>query len=113
MKLLRHHTPVFGLSWLAIHPLDEDSPMRGKAAADLEALDAEIIVSFTGVDDTLQQNVYRQHSYVNAEIEWNAVFEDIFLPGPDGQLFMDYQRFHRLKKLSPSDPAYVGSKENV
>src|SRR5204863_8666833 len=57
MKLLRHHTPVFALSWLAIHPIDADSPLHGQTPETLDDMGAEIVASFSGIDDTFLQTV--------------------------------------------------------
>ncbi len=101
MKLIREHTPVFALSWLAIHPIDEESPLFGKNAEDLDRVQAELVVSFSGIDDTFLQTVHKQHSYLLPEdIAWDAVFEDIFLDLPDGKLAIDYEKFHQIRKLT-------------
>jgi len=99
MKLFRDFSPVFKLTWLAIHPIDPDSPLYGKTREDLEAIQAEIIVSLSGIDDIFLSTVHKQHSYIPEEILWNASFEDVLSTHED-RVIIDYSRFHRTKPLS-------------
>jgi inward rectifier potassium channel len=101
MKLVRPSTPVFGLTWLAVHPINEQSPLFGHTQESLQALEAEIIASFAGIDDTLIQTVHAQHSYLPEEILWNSTFEDVFVTQPGGERIIDYSRFHQVKKADP------------
>lgn len=107
MKLVRSQTPVFGLSWIAFHPIDEESPLFNMSFQELQQLDAEIVVNFSGIDDTLLQSVHRQHFYLTQDIIWNAVFEDILVQNSEGQDYMDYLRFHQIRNLPPEDPGYI------
>jgi inward rectifier potassium channel len=100
MKLVRNHTPVFGLSWLAIHPIDTESPLHGKTHEDLERVQAEVIASFSGIDDTFLQMVHKQYSYLPEDITWDAVFEDVLLELPSGERAIDYEKFHQIRKLT-------------
>jgi len=100
VKLLRDYTPVFGLTWLAIHPIDSSSPLFNRTRETLQELEVEIIVNFSGVDDTFLQTVHEQHSYLPEEIEWNATFEDILLKMPDGRRCIDYRLFHKTKPIA-------------
>jgi len=102
MKLVRPFTPVFGLTWLAVHPITEESPFYGHHLESLQAMDAEIIASFTGIDDTLIQSVHAQRSYLPEEILWDSTFEDVFVTQPDGERIIDYSRFHQVKKADPA-----------
>jgi inward rectifier potassium channel len=102
MALLRKHSPVFSLTWLAIHPIDKNSPIYGLNAEALAAMNAEIVVSLSGTDDTFLQPVYKQHSYLPEEIIWDASFEDILMTLPGGKLAVHYGKFHEVRKLSPS-----------
>ena len=46
-----------------------------------------------GTDSTVATRVHARHSYVAAEIEWDAWFEDVIFPEPDGRWVVDYARF--------------------
>jgi inward rectifier potassium channel len=99
MKLVRPSTPVFGLTWLAVHPITSESPLYGHTLESLQAMEAEIIASFTGIDDTLIQSVHAQHSYLPEEILWDTTFEDVIVTQPSGERVIDYRKFHSVRKM--------------
>jgi len=92
--MLRSQHALFALSWTAIHPITERSPLYGATPASLAAAETEIIVSLTGLDETFSQTVHARHSYVPEEIVWNARFVDILSRLPDGRRVVDYTHFH-------------------
>jgi inward rectifier potassium channel len=99
LRLLRQRTPVFALTWTAVHPLDEASPLYGKSIADLQGGDAEIIVAFTGLDDAFSAAVHARHSYIWDEIEWDRRLEDIISRGESGEVTLDFRKFHLTREL--------------
>ncbi len=99
LKLLRSQTPVFGLSWLVMHPIDKTSPLYGATVDSLSQLETEIWVTLTGLDETFSQTIHARHSYTVSEILWDARFVDIFSRTPDGQRYIDLSRFHDVTPL--------------
>lgn len=94
LGLVREWTPIFALSWTAMHVIDETSPLFG---FDREALcrnHAEIVVSFSGLDEHLSQPVHGRHSYVATEIRFGARFTDVMSFDADGFRVFDLDRFH-------------------
>jgi inward rectifier potassium channel len=94
LKLQRHHSPNFALSWLAVHPIDRDSPLFGQTPEQLGAMKAEIQITLSGIDDTFSQPVYSRHSYTFSDIRWNHRFRDIFGQERNGVRFIDLNVFH-------------------
>ena len=94
LKLARARTPVFALTFAVMHPLDRDSPLHGATPETLAAEQAEIIVTLTGIDATLSQNIYARTSYLCDEILFNRRFVDIFGVMPDGRRAIDCAQFH-------------------
>ncbi len=94
LQLLREQHALFALSWTVIHPLTGTSPFAGATPASLAALEGEIIVSLTGLDETFSQTVHARHSYTADEIVWDARFVDILSRLPDGRRRVDYTHFH-------------------
>ena len=103
LKLVRSTSAVFALSWLAIHPIDKSSVLYGATAESLKADNAELYVSLTGLDETFSQTIHARRSYNFAEIEWGRRFVDIIGPLPDGQVGIDYTKFHQTRP-APLDP---------
>ena len=77
LKLLREISPAFALSWTVIHPIDDDSPLKGLTKEDLIRDEGEIFVTLAGIDDTFSQTITSRHSYIADEILWNHRFKDI------------------------------------
>jgi inward rectifier potassium channel len=94
LKLLRSRTPVFAMTFLVMHPLDEESPLFGATTESLAAQQAELVITLTGLDETLSQTVHARASYLASEILFNRRFVDIFGVTPEGRRAIDYTRFH-------------------
>jgi inward rectifier potassium channel len=99
LRLVRSRSSVFVLTWTAIHPIDESSPLYGLTKEDLVAQGVEIIASLTGLDETFSQTIHSRHAWAATEIVFDARFADILVPLPDGRRAIDYTRFHETKPL--------------
>jgi inward rectifier potassium channel len=99
LKLLRNQTPSFSLSWSVVHVIDEFSPLYGMTAESLIQTNSILMISLSGIDETVTQVVYARHSYSAHEILWNNRFVDIFHETPDGHRYIDYNRFHDVLPL--------------
>ena len=63
LPLLRNESPAFALSWTLYHVIDEQSPLWGLSAADLEAFDISLVVVVTGYDVVAAQTVHARKTY--------------------------------------------------
>ena len=99
LRLVRSQNPVFILTWLAMHPIDENSPLYGATPEMLATAETMLIVTLTGIDETVSQTIHDRHSYIAPEILWNHRFVDIICRKPDGQRFVDYSHFHNVEPL--------------
>jgi inward rectifier potassium channel len=97
MRLERERTPIFSLTWTIVHPIDSYSPLFNKTADDLRAEEAEILVTFRGVDETFSQEIYARDSYVADEIRWRERFVDIVGTNDQGQRTINFARFHETQ----------------
>ncbi len=103
LSLLRSQTPVFGLSWLIMHPIDEKSPFYGKTPAEIREQGIEIWISLMGLDETFSQTIYTRHAYAVDHILWNQRFIDMFSQSEDGQWFIDLGKIHDTQPLLDRD----------
>lgn len=94
LQLVRDETALFALTWTAIHPISDISPLNHATRESLAESEAEIIVSLTGLDESFSQTVHARHSYRAEDIVWCARFVDILSRLPDGRRQVDYTRFH-------------------
>ncbi|MBE7382411.1 MAG: ATP-sensitive inward rectifier potassium channel 10 [Leptolyngbya sp. SIO1E4] len=104
LELIRSHTPLFALTWTAMHPIDENSPLYGETPDSLRRDHAEIIVIITGLDENLSQTIHARHSFVPDEILWNYHFEDVLGWTRDGKRALNFNNF---------DKAYPIAADNV
>jgi inward rectifier potassium channel len=102
LKLTRSQTPIFSLSWMAMHIIDETSPLYGCTSQTLEEIDAEIIVTLTGTDETFAQTIHARQSFISDEILWDMKFVDILAKLPDGRRSIDYKLFHQIAPATES-----------
>jgi inward rectifier potassium channel len=78
IALERQKVALFPLNWTLVHPIDENSPLSGKTAADLIAENAEFIVFVKGMDTTFGQMIQSTSSYLAKEIQWNSKFVPMY-----------------------------------
>jgi inward rectifier potassium channel len=97
LALLQQESPAFVLSWSIFHPIDASSPLHGLTAADLEAVDATFILAISGTDETSSQEVRDRHYYGHEDIRWGHRFADIFENRENGDVVMNYFRFHEVE----------------
>ncbi|HAC65987.1 MAG TPA: ATP-sensitive inward rectifier potassium channel 10 [Cyanothece sp. UBA12306] len=100
LNLLRSKTPVFGLSWQVMHPIDQTSPLYGISPESLEQVQGEIWVILTGLDETFSQTIHSRHSYSSQEILWNMSFADIFSRSPGGKYQIDISRLDDVIRVN-------------
>jgi inward rectifier potassium channel len=94
LKLARERSPVFAMTFTVMHAIDRDSPLYGATADTLQAQNAELILTGTGIDETIAQPVHVRTSYLPHEIMWGHRFADLFGWTEDGRRVIDYRRFH-------------------
>ncbi|MGK7932485.1 MAG: ion channel [Microcystaceae cyanobacterium] len=94
LELLRSQTPVFDLSWLIMHPIDQNSPLYGETIESLEEKEGEIGVMLTGLDETFSQTIHARYVYTPTHILHNQRFVDIFSRNAQGKTYIDLAHFH-------------------
>ena len=102
--LTRYRNAIFSYSWTAIHPINEDSPLYGASRESLQASDATIVVSLTGIDETFSQTVYARYYYEAGDVLWGARFADITTRTPEGEFFLDFTRYDQVERAAAMPP---------
>ncbi len=92
LRLERDRVLFLPLTWTLVHPIDEQSPLRGKSAEDLAGLQAELLILLKGHDDTFNQTVFARRSYRHDEIVWGASFSPAFYVDQDGELVLELRK---------------------
>ena len=97
LDLERDRILFLPLTWTVVHPIDANSPFWGKAAADLERLQAEVLIMMKAFDDTFGQTVHARYSYRFDEIAWGAKFASAFEIDRNGDLQVEVNRVGRTE----------------
>jgi inward rectifier potassium channel len=94
LPLMRSEHPALALSWTLYHVIDEDSPLHGQTAEDLDAASVSLAVVVSGYDVVAAQTVHARRSYSHDAILFGRSYVDILGTQDDGRLRLDYGRFH-------------------
>ena len=94
LNLIRDRTPRFTLSWTIMHPIDEQSPLWQATPESLAKTRAMLLVSFSGIDETVYHSLHAPYSYSANDILWSHRFADIIHQTPQGHQYIDYTYFH-------------------
>ncbi|MBV9747581.1 MAG: hypothetical protein JO157_02090 [Acetobacteraceae bacterium] len=92
LRLEREHTPVFALSYTAIHRITPDSPLHGATPESLTAEEANLLVTVTGLEEATGQTVHARCAYAASEVLWNRRYLDVFVD-ENGERVLDYRNF--------------------
>ncbi|HXR24639.1 MAG TPA: ion channel [Candidatus Binataceae bacterium] len=111
LELTRSRNAIFAFSWTAVHPIVPGSPLYGASPQSLKESTAWIVVSLTGLDETMSQTVHARMYYGDEHIRWGARLVDIMVRTPDGGFALDMSKFDDIEpvELPPWDIAAVGA----
>ncbi len=98
ITLVRNQTPLFSVTWVAFHVIDEASPLWGETEATAAEKSLRFIITLTGLDGTFGQTIHARKIYDAADITWGGRFVDVITNLPDGRLQVDYSKFHDVEK---------------
>ncbi|MBN21015.1 MAG: ATP-sensitive inward rectifier potassium channel 10 [Bdellovibrionaceae bacterium] len=98
LELSRSRSPVFSMSWLVTHELDESSPLQNWDQEEFKKNKGELIATLHGTDGTLSQTVHSQYYYRAEDLHWGGQFKDIIFIEEDDSRILDLKDFHKIKK---------------
>lgn len=104
LPLVRSQSPMFTLSWTAVHQITESSILYNQTPESLLAAEVEILVTFIGVDNTFAQTVHARHNYSVSDLRWNERFLDILHRDEHGRRYADFRHFHETTAVPDSRP---------
>lgn len=100
LDLVRHSTPVFFLTWLVMHKIDESSPLFGLTQEEMRVQQDEFIILFKGEDSTTAQLLHGRHFYTANDMRFGQKFVDVLSVNATGQRKLDFSRFHECEPES-------------
>jgi inward rectifier potassium channel len=99
LVLERESVYFFPLPWTIVHPIDKESPMHGKTAEDLAAVQAEFLILIKGFDDTFSQTVHARYSYRYDELIWGAKFLPAFQIDEHGDVVLHLDNINLMERV--------------
>lgn len=91
LQLERSAVVLFPLNWTLVHAINEDSPLNGKSLQDLKDMHVEFLLMVSGFDESYNQTIYANTSYICKEL-WDGVkFKAMYSTenGKTTELFLD------------------------
>jgi inward rectifier potassium channel len=99
MALKRSEGIVFMLMWTAMHPIDAHSPLQRLEPRELAARRAEVMVAFSGIDETLERPLHARYNYPVAKIAFGQRFVDVVEQKDDG-IILHFERFDAITEAN-------------
>jgi inward rectifier potassium channel len=95
LPLHRSESPVFSLTWMAMHSIDETSALNDYLGNSTLDGNWHLLITFTGYHESLANQVYARHVYLPRDVQQNATFVDIVTVSPDGGRVIDLTNFEK------------------
>lgn len=91
LNLERDRAFLFPLNWTLVHPIIEGSPLHGKSLSEIKDMHAEFIVLVYGHDDSYNQTIHANSSYICKEIREGVKFKMMYSSenGKTTELYLD------------------------
>ena len=88
-----------------MHEITEKSLFFGPTALDdLRAKNAEILLSLSGLDDTISQSIHARYRYAIDDVVLDHKFKDVISADEHGGRVLDYSVFHDIVALDETSP---------
>ncbi|HEX4935358.1 MAG TPA: hypothetical protein VFV33_19390, partial [Gemmatimonadaceae bacterium] len=113
LKLERSSVDLFNLHWTVVHPIDDQSPLRGFTPEMLREAEAELYVLVQAHEETFSTNVTARASYWWEEVRWDARFASIFAHSADDSVAIDVERLSRLERLPEGTTSLPSAREGM
>ena len=104
LRLRRNTSPLFQMTWLLLHELDEDSPLQGYTVERIEEENIRIIVSVTAHDGSLGQTVYARYFYGPRDFQSGTRFVDVIEHVGERRFKVNYRKFHDTAAVADLTP---------
>jgi inward rectifier potassium channel len=92
LKLVRNRSPIFTMSWVVMHEIDDQSPLRHVDWSNPKDMSL-LVVTLVGHDGTYGQTTYARKMYYPEDVRVGHRFVDVMSLLPDGRMAIDYSRF--------------------
>jgi inward rectifier potassium channel len=100
LYLFRKRIPFLSVPWTVVHPIDENSPLKGLTKEDFENQQIEFFVQVKFFDENHHKLVFKEFSYFGKEeVRWGHKFVNIQRYTETGALKLNMKRFGKTIAL--------------
>ncbi|MCW3076090.1 MAG: hypothetical protein JWO32_699 [Bacteroidetes bacterium] len=101
LKLEINRINFLALSWTIVHPIDDESPIKGWSVEEFMKRDAEIMILVKAINDTFSQTVYSRYSFKANEIVEKAKFKPLKQEADkNGRVVISVTDIHKYEVLN-------------
>jgi inward rectifier potassium channel len=90
---------IFMRRFYDLKTVHDRTPVFVDATQSLRDIEAEMLITLTGLDENIGQNVHARMSYLPDEIMFGYRFADMFGYAPDGRRAIDFRHLHATWKV--------------
>lgn len=113
LKLERPKVFLFPLNWTVVHPIVENSPIFGKSLADLTQMHGEFLVMLKGFDESYNQVVHTNTSYIIKELEANVKFYPMYTSSASSPTILHLDCIDKLLPINVKTPDSTDSDDGI
>ncbi|HET8734225.1 MAG TPA: hypothetical protein VFM45_10700 [Anaeromyxobacteraceae bacterium] len=103
LRLKRALFPTLARGYIAMHPLDAQSPLHGYTPERLAAEDWTFEASLTGTDSLSGQLVHASAAWEPRDLRWGHRLADTFIAVPGSSALLDLRHFDDTVPCAPSN----------
>ncbi|MGL4766980.1 MAG: ion channel [Formosimonas sp.] len=105
LNLVRNNQPLFILTWMIFHHLDERSPLYGLTAEDYVARNIGFVLMIVGNDESITQEIRSRHLYTHEQVLRGHQFVDVLRTNAAGVLEINYEYFNQTVPQTLNAPS--------
>ncbi len=101
LDLERSKVNFFPMNWTIVHPITDESPLKGETPESMKANDTEFLIAVEGIDDTFADNVHARQSYFHSEVVFGAKFKSMLEPHPIDEVYiLDLDKIDEIDRVN-------------
>ena len=99
LQLERTNLTLFPINWTLVHPINSKSPLYGATIEEMKEKNTEILVMITGFDESYNQTIHADSSYIHSEIETGVKFKSMYTSSSKGPTRVNLDELNTVEKV--------------
>lgn len=108
LTLEREKVFLFPLNWTIVHPITENSPLYKKTLKDIAAVHGEFLVMLKGFDESYNQLIHTNTSYISKDMETGKKFHPMYTSFENSPTILHLDCINKLLPISLTDDKEAG-----